>query len=277
MQELTDDRFPVSEEHLRLERQERRFHREVNGVDYLSWRELRKRVRADRRYRISHFEMPRALTGEEVLALAHQTLVDRSCTYMDSLRQVGPEYEVPVGDLWETHADPETGRTLVNGSDDDYWSVEYLVGADDEEVDEASVDGILDPVGMSVESIAEEVMAQRREETGVTDPQAAAETLWAVRRAVARTLTDEGRKRQDPAPTAGCSPGQGRRGLRPGLRTGAYDEGRRGPRPASGVPEPAGVLRDGSQASDPPGGGGHHQPDVRSAGPGRPGTGSPVD
>ena len=194
MQELTDDRFPVSEEHLRLERQERRFHREVNGVDYLSWRELRRRVRADRRYRVSHFEMPRALTGEEVLALAHETLVERSCTYMDSLRQVGPEYEVPVGDLWETHTDPETGRTLVNGSDDDYWSVEYLVGADGEEVDEASVDGILEPVGMSVESIAAEVIARRCEETAVTDPEAATETLWAVRRAVARTLTDEDAK-----------------------------------------------------------------------------------
>ena len=191
MQELTDDRFPVSEEHLRLERQECRFHREVNGVDYLSWRELRRRVRADRRYRVSHFEMPSALTGEEVLALAHQTLVERSCTYMDSLRQVGPEYEVPVGDLWETHTDPETGRTLVNASDDDYWSVEYLVGADGEEVDEASVDGILNPVGMSVESIAAEVIARRCDETGVDDPEARAETLWAVRRAVARTLTDE--------------------------------------------------------------------------------------
>ena len=67
MRELTDDRFPVSEERLRLEQgQERRFHREVNGVDYLSWRELRRRVRPDRRYRVSYFEMPRALTGEDV-------------------------------------------------------------------------------------------------------------------------------------------------------------------------------------------------------------------
>ena len=106
MRELTDDRFPVSEQHLRLERQERRFHRDANGVDYLSWRELRRRVRPDRRYRVSYFEMPRTLNGDALLALAHQTLVDRSCTYIDSLRQMGPEYEVPVGDLWETHADP---------------------------------------------------------------------------------------------------------------------------------------------------------------------------
>ena len=191
MRETPDDRFPVSEQHLRLERAERRFHREVNGVDYLSWRDLLRRVRPDRRYRVSYFEMPRALTGEEVLALAHETLVERSCTYIDSLRQVGPEYEVPVGDLWETHTDPETGRTLVNGGDEDYWSVTLFVGNEDEEVDESWVDGILELTGLSVESIAAEVIARRCDETGVDDPEAAAETLWAVRRAVARTLTNE--------------------------------------------------------------------------------------
>ena len=74
MRETTDDRFPVSEEHLRLERKERRFHREVNGVDYLSWRELRRRVRPDRRYRITHFGMPTVLiTGELPLHTGPQT------------------------------------------------------------------------------------------------------------------------------------------------------------------------------------------------------------
>ena len=79
----------------------------------------------------------------------------------------------------------------MNGSHDDYWSVEYLAGADGEEVDEAWVDGILEPVGLSVESIAEEVIARRCQETGVADPEADTETLWAVRRAVARTLTED--------------------------------------------------------------------------------------
>ena len=110
---LDHNPFPVSEHHLRLERAERRFHWEVNGIDYLSWRDLVRRVRPDRRYRVSHFEMPRALNGDALLALAHETLVDRSCTYIDTILQVGPEYQVPVGDLWETHTDPETGRTLV--------------------------------------------------------------------------------------------------------------------------------------------------------------------
>ena len=191
MREMTDDRFPVSEEHLRLERKERRFHREVNKVDHLSWKQLRRRVRADRRYRITHFGMPTVLTGEEILALAHATLVERSCTYVDSLRQVGPEYEVPVGDLWETHADPETGRTLAKGGDEDYWDVAYFVGNDDEEVDESWVDGTLELAGLSVESMAAEVIARRCAETGVDDPEARAETLWAVRRAVARTLTGD--------------------------------------------------------------------------------------
>ena len=126
-----------------------------------------------------------------MLALPHETLMERSCTYIDTVRQVGPDYVIPVEDLWETHTDPETGRTLVTGGDDDYWNIDFLVGADDEEVDEAWVDGILEPIGMSVASIAAEVIAKRCEETGVTDPEAATETLWAVRRAVAKTLKDE--------------------------------------------------------------------------------------
>ena len=195
MESLGSDPFPVGEDLLRLERAERRFHREVNGVDYLSWRDLVRRVRPDRRYRVTLFEMPRTLTGEEVLAPAHETLVERSCTYVDTILQVGPEYEVPVGDLWETHTDPETGRTLVTRGQDDYWRINFLIGADDEEVDDAWMAGILEPVGLSVASIAAEVIAKRCEETGVTDPEAVTETLWAVRRAVAKALTDEDEQR----------------------------------------------------------------------------------
>ena len=61
MQESSDGRFPVSKDLLALERQERRFHREVNGTDYVSWQQLLRRVRPDQRYRISHFGMPRVL------------------------------------------------------------------------------------------------------------------------------------------------------------------------------------------------------------------------
>ena len=187
----SDDRYPVSEDHLRLEREERRFHREVNGTDYISWRRLLRRVSPDSRYRVTHFGMPTVLTGEEVLALAHATLVDRSCTYIGSVRQVGLEYEIPLEDLWETYTDPETGRTLVNGGDEDYWDLSFFLGAEDDQVDEAWADGALEPVGMSVEATAEAVIARRCEETGVDDPEAATETLWAVRRAVARALTGD--------------------------------------------------------------------------------------
>ena len=115
IQDSTDDRFPVSKDLLQMEREARRFHREVNQVDYASWRKLLRRVRTDRRYRVSHFGLPEILTRDALLALAHVTLVERNCTYVDSLREVGPEYEIPVEDYWETHTDPQTGRTLVDG------------------------------------------------------------------------------------------------------------------------------------------------------------------
>ena len=191
MREPTDDLFPVSEDHLRLERQERRFHRELNGTDYLSWKQLLRRVSPGRRYRVAHFGMPTVIEGEALLALAHATLVDRSCTYIGSVRQVGPEYEIPIEDYWETHTDPGTGRTLVNGSGEKYWDITYFVGAECEEVDEETADRILKLARLSVESIAAEVIARRCAENGVNDPEASAETLGAVRRAMARTLTDD--------------------------------------------------------------------------------------
>ena len=70
------------------------------------------------------------------------------------------------------------------------------MGDEGEEVDESWADGILELNGLSVESIAAAVIARRCEETGVDDPEARVETLWAVRRAVARTLTGEGAQRR---------------------------------------------------------------------------------
>ena len=84
MEPLGSDHLLVGDDLLRLEREERRFHREVNQVAYMSLWQLLRRIETDRRYRVTHFGMPTVLTGEEVLALAHMTLVERSCTYIGS-------------------------------------------------------------------------------------------------------------------------------------------------------------------------------------------------
>ena len=191
MEPLQSDSLIVGEDLLRLERAERRFHREVNERDYLSWKQLFQRVRLERRYRFDYFGMPRVTTGDELLGLAHQTLLERSCTYVQELREVGPEYVIPVEDHWQTHTDPETGRTLANGGDEDYWDLSFFIGDDGEEPDEDSMAFTLELAGLQVDSTLEEAIAKRCEETGVTDPEAATLTLWAVRKAVARTLVLE--------------------------------------------------------------------------------------
>ena len=58
--------YPVGEELLRLEREERRFQREMNETIHLSWRQLLRRVRPGRRYRIAYFGEPRLHWGDEV-------------------------------------------------------------------------------------------------------------------------------------------------------------------------------------------------------------------
>ena len=191
MEPPRNDYLIVGENLLRLERAERRFHREVNERDYLSWKQLLRRAKPERRYRFDHFGMPRMMTGDELLVLAHQTLLERSCTYVQELREVGPEYVIPVEDYWEKYTDPETGRTLVNGGDDDYWDLSFFTGDEGEELDEDTMAFTLELVGASMESIAEGAIAKRCEETGVNDPEAAALTLWAVRKTVARTLVLE--------------------------------------------------------------------------------------
>ena len=191
MEPLRNNSLTVGEDLLRLERAERQFHREMNERDYLSWKQLLRRVGLERLYRFGHFGMPRVMTGDDLLGLAHQTLLERSCTYVDVLREVGPEYVIPVEDYWETHTDPETGMTLVNGGDDDYWDISFFIGDEGEELDEDGMALTLELAGLSVESTLEDVIARRCEETGVNDPEAATLTLWAVRKAVARTLVLE--------------------------------------------------------------------------------------
>ena len=111
--------------------------------------------------------------------------------------------------------------------------------------------------------------------SGGDSPEARVETLWAVRRAVARTLTGEGAQERTLRQLL-HSPGADRRDLRPGLRAGEDEEGGGRPGPAPGVEVPAGLLRDGSQASDPPGGGGQHHPTVQDGGLGSSGSRCPV-
>ena len=54
MEPLGSDHLLVGDDLLRLERQERRFHREVNQVDYVSWQQLLRRVRTDARLDFVH-------------------------------------------------------------------------------------------------------------------------------------------------------------------------------------------------------------------------------
>ena len=92
--------YPVSEELLRLEREERRFQREMNETVHLSWRQLLRRVGSGRRCRISYFGEPRLHGGEEVLKLAHDTLTGRCCSFIEEVRPVDRDYEIPVDDFW---------------------------------------------------------------------------------------------------------------------------------------------------------------------------------
>ena len=114
-----------------------------------------------------------------------------------------------------------------------------------------------------MESIAAEVIARRCDETGVDDPEARAETLWAVRRAVARTLTDEDAQERTLRQTAGCIARARAEevfdrayGLVRITRAGVYLDQHPEWRSLQAF------FEAWIQAANPPGGGGHHHPNV---------------
>ena len=110
------------------------------------------------------------------MKLAHDTLSERCCTFIDEVGLVDRDCEIPVENFWRRHIDPASGRMLVDGHDEDYWDLSYFIGtAGEDEPGEGEADGILELFGLLVEYLAEEAIARQCVETGVQDPGAAAE------------------------------------------------------------------------------------------------------
>ena len=91
----------LNEEDLEHERQARRFHREVNHERYLAWHTVARRIKPNQRYVVvSYGYIREALLGHEILDYYSQLVNARSCTYINELKPVPDDYQIPVEDLW---------------------------------------------------------------------------------------------------------------------------------------------------------------------------------
>ena len=94
----------------------------MNGHNYMRWDTLLARVDPDKRYRVAYSHTGYADTGRNILDHAWRAVHHGSCTMIKSVREVPPEYVLPVKDLWDVQRDPATGRTIVSG-DDQVWDI----------------------------------------------------------------------------------------------------------------------------------------------------------
>ena len=111
----------LNEEDLEHERKARQFQRRVNHERYLAWHTVARRIKPNQRYLIvSYGYIREALLGHEILDHYSQLVNARSCTYINELKPVPDDYQIPVEDLWLKYAD-ESGHTVVQNAEQDVW------------------------------------------------------------------------------------------------------------------------------------------------------------
>ena len=120
---------PLSREKRLSERRALEIQLRMNRNKYMRWNTLLKQVDPDRRYRVDCPNTRYAAWGRELLEKAHRSVMKKSCTMVQRVRVVKSNYVLPVGDLWDTFTDPETGRTMVTGHQDDVWDLTKFLEA----------------------------------------------------------------------------------------------------------------------------------------------------
>ena len=123
------DKYRLSPEDRRLERDELRFHRMLNNQHHMTWGQVFQTVRPDRTYQTFNGDIRRIHQGQELLDLIHQRVLTKSCTLLETITEVPPDTRQRPEDLWITYVDKNSGRTMVEYSQD-VWATQHLPNAD---------------------------------------------------------------------------------------------------------------------------------------------------
>lgn len=146
----------------------------MNGVNYLSWKQVKAKVKRDRTYRVERYGLkPQVLDGLDILEGAADEVQIRSCTYLVSVEEVPPGTVQDPMELWETTTDPGTGETVPAQADNSIWNTEHLQGEPGavpaDEIAKALAEERINPEVLVIECI----IAQRQKETKISNKTAA--------------------------------------------------------------------------------------------------------
>ena len=163
----------------------------MNGIRYLTWTQLLRSVKRDRRYKVARYGGPaKILEGLEILEHAAWEMNHRDCSHVEWAQEVSKETQDNPMDLWDTVVvNPRTGARIPAGDDESMWLTRYFLGPEGEKPHPKNV-AMMASVNMSVEMLAIQIMEHRQEKTGVKDQLAADAAYEETLRALIRGMND---------------------------------------------------------------------------------------
>ena len=130
-----DPRRPLDKRTRQLERQERKFQKEMNNRNYLTWDKVSRLIEDDGYYHVTDGHTWTAGHGRELIPDIRGRLEAWSCTFLTEVRAKSPEQELHLDQLWVFtpggRRDP-SGNRLVLGHDSNYWSTQHMTDEADE-------------------------------------------------------------------------------------------------------------------------------------------------
>ena len=125
------EKYQLSPENKKFERDELRFQREMNSKRFFTWAKVVRQIKPERTYQVYDGFNKQVGRGDDLLEKIHRRVLHHSCTGLISITQVPDGYQQPVTDLWNTYRDPKTGRIMVNGHQYDVWETDQLTQRED--------------------------------------------------------------------------------------------------------------------------------------------------
>lgn len=119
--------YRVPPETLDSETETLKFHRVNNYQNYMRWYTIAAKVDPEKTYVVTNSGVAKeVLTGDKLLDHIFSLFQRHHCTFVNRVREVPPEYSIPIDQLWQTVRDPSTGRTVVAGDHQDIWDTAFF-------------------------------------------------------------------------------------------------------------------------------------------------------
>ena len=125
------EKYQLSPQDKKFEREELRFQRGVNSNIFLTWAQVFKKIKPQGTYQIYDGCTKKVGRGDQLLDEIHRRVLDSSYTTVMTITEVAQDFEQSTTDLWATYTDPKTGKTMVERRQGDVWNTDPLTANPD--------------------------------------------------------------------------------------------------------------------------------------------------